>query len=474
MDVSDEAGGGGGVDAPLAVGHAHLHSGGQEPHPSGISAAPWDQSADAAEHELAAEAASAAAAAIPCGEEGGTHHDDAQNHHHDDHNDDYSHHRHDHLQRHVDAPVLVDAAVPLVSEEVAALPDHHHHPQQHQQHHQQHHHQHHQQQQHQHHIHHHHVGDGQDIDHDAAARAAAAIAAAQAAASIKDESNVVGVGVERENDGDDTARLGGNDDGRGAGGEVMAVEAAATALAPHRGHHHHHCGVVDVDDTLNHPGADVASAAPPTVPADPIDRGSRARAHVRAQVETQAKADARGQVQADAQAQTDAQAQANAQAQAQAQVGTGLSDIDMEEDIEPMNRHGGNPGAAEVIAETMDDGMGGIGDDNNNSGPIGVTMGSMGIPRIPGAGIGCKTRKNFEYRFRELKRFELKHGHLNVPHKYPSNPQLGTWVDTQRRQYRSSKRNPSKPGALSADNVGRLLDMGFNFEPRLSREETLQ
>ena len=46
---------------------------------------------------------------------------------------------------------------------------------------------------------------------------------------------------------------------------------------------------------------------------------------------------------------------------------------------------------------------------------------------VQGGVAGTKTRKNFDERLKELKRFKLKHGHTSVPHKYPANPQLGTW-----------------------------------------------
>ena len=41
--------------------------------------------------------------------------------------------------------------------------------------------------------------------------------------------------------------------------------------------------------------------------------------------------------------------------------------------------------------------------------------------------IGTKTRKNFDERLKELRKFKQKHGHANVPQKYAPNPQLGTW-----------------------------------------------
>jgi hypothetical protein len=90
------------------------------------------------------------------------------------------------------------------------------------------------------------------------------------------------------------------------------------------------------------------------------------------------------------------------------------------------------------------------------------------MPIVP----GTKTRKNFEERLKELRKFKQKHGHCQVPHKFPQNPQLGTWVDTQRRLYRAHKRAPGRPTTLSQENIEKLLEVGFNFEPRPSREET--
>ena len=84
------------------------------------------------------------------------------------------------------------------------------------------------------------------------------------------------------------------------------------------------------------------------------------------------------------------------------------------------------------------------------------------MPIVP----GTKTRKNFEERLKELRKFKQKHGHCQVPHKFPQNPQLGTWVDTQRRLYRAHKRAPGRPTTLSQENIEKLLEVGFNFEPR--------
>jgi Helicase associated domain. len=109
-----------------------------------------------------------------------------------------------------------------------------------------------------------------------------------------------------------------------------------------------------------------------------------------------------------------------------------------------------------------------------------------------GSGGGRKPRKDFQYRLEEIRKFQQKHGHSMIPHKYPMNPSLGTWVDTQRRRYRKLvqckkkfySENPQGTGCelegyiqstgphISQDHIDRLLEVGFVFEPRLSRRDT--
>jgi hypothetical protein len=58
----------------------------------------------------------------------------------------------------------------------------------------------------------------------------------------------------------------------------------------------------------------------------------------------------------------------------------------------------------------------------------------------------------WEKRFSELVRFKEEHGHCNVPDRRSENPQLGTWVNNQRRR-----------GKLSPDRMKRLEEIGFRF-----------
>mmetsp|Transcript_19020 Transcript_19020/g.55214 ORF Transcript_19020/g.55214 Transcript_19020/m.55214 type:complete len:208 (-) Transcript_19020:101-724(-) len=62
-------------------------------------------------------------------------------------------------------------------------------------------------------------------------------------------------------------------------------------------------------------------------------------------------------------------------------------------------------------------------------------------------------------RFEELKTFKEKHGDCLVPQRYPPNPQLGTWVNTQRRHYRLMK--DGKHSSMNEDRVQALEDIGF-------------
>jgi len=107
-------------------------------------------------------------------------------------------------------------------------------------------------------------------------------------------------------------------------------------------------------------------------------------------------------------------------------------------------------------------------------------------------GGGRKPKKDFQHRLEEIRKFQKKHGHSMVPHKYPMNPSLGTWVDTQRRRYRKLiqckknfyNENPhgtdceleeyiqSSGPHISQEHIDQLLDVGFVFEPRLSRNDT--
>ena len=58
-------------------------------------------------------------------------------------------------------------------------------------------------------------------------------------------------------------------------------------------------------------------------------------------------------------------------------------------------------------------------------------------------------------RFEELEEYKREHGDCNVPHKYKANPQLVTWVSTQRTFYRKKH--------LSSQRVEALEKIGFEW-----------
>jgi len=68
------------------------------------------------------------------------------------------------------------------------------------------------------------------------------------------------------------------------------------------------------------------------------------------------------------------------------------------------------------------------------------------------------TTASWEYWFVLLAKFKAEHGHCNVPNSYPSDksqPQLGSWVSNQRRQF----------DRLTPDQIARLLALGFDPAP---------
>jgi hypothetical protein len=74
-------------------------------------------------------------------------------------------------------------------------------------------------------------------------------------------------------------------------------------------------------------------------------------------------------------------------------------------------------------------------------------------------------QRAWEKRCRELEAFKKKHGHCNVPVRFPLNPTLGGWVLRMRRQKRH--------GTLAKDRVRRLAALGFCWDMR-NRKRALQ
>ena len=62
-------------------------------------------------------------------------------------------------------------------------------------------------------------------------------------------------------------------------------------------------------------------------------------------------------------------------------------------------------------------------------------------------------------RFEQLLEFEVEFGHYLVPQQYAANPTLGTWVSTQRRQYRLHQEG--KPSPMTEERTRLLESVGF-------------
>lgn len=69
----------------------------------------------------------------------------------------------------------------------------------------------------------------------------------------------------------------------------------------------------------------------------------------------------------------------------------------------------------------------------------------------------------WEDMFLELSKFKQEHGHCNVKQKYPRNPQLATWVNTQRDQYKEGKCLPER--------IKRLEELGFVWDTNIAAWE---
>jgi len=65
-------------------------------------------------------------------------------------------------------------------------------------------------------------------------------------------------------------------------------------------------------------------------------------------------------------------------------------------------------------------------------------------------------------RYEELKHFRIQKGHCEVPRIYNDNPSLGSWVSTQRTQYKLLKEG--KPSNMSEDRFRELEFIGFTWQ----------
>jgi hypothetical protein len=77
---------------------------------------------------------------------------------------------------------------------------------------------------------------------------------------------------------------------------------------------------------------------------------------------------------------------------------------------------------------------------------------------------------NWDSMFKALVAYKNQHGHCLVPKRYKDDPKLGTWVDTQRVQYKKLKRNFISPLPLqrriTSERIQRLEELGFVWSIR--------
>jgi hypothetical protein len=82
-------------------------------------------------------------------------------------------------------------------------------------------------------------------------------------------------------------------------------------------------------------------------------------------------------------------------------------------------------------------------------------------------GLGCKQIAKWEEMFERLVTFKKENGHCLVPNRYPPDPSLGSWVSTQRRQYKiMNLKGWYETTPMSPERVTRLESIGFAWETK--------
>ncbi|GKY92765.1 hypothetical protein MPSEU_000246300 [Mayamaea pseudoterrestris] len=73
---------------------------------------------------------------------------------------------------------------------------------------------------------------------------------------------------------------------------------------------------------------------------------------------------------------------------------------------------------------------------------------------------------NWEEGFNKLQKFKAKHGHCAVPSRFPGDPHLGSWVATQRRQYRIMVSGSGLSTPMTEERARRLEAIGFKWSSK--------
>mmetsp|Transcript_2171 Transcript_2171/g.3991 ORF Transcript_2171/g.3991 Transcript_2171/m.3991 type:complete len:934 (-) Transcript_2171:103-2904(-) len=80
--------------------------------------------------------------------------------------------------------------------------------------------------------------------------------------------------------------------------------------------------------------------------------------------------------------------------------------------------------------------------------------------------IRKENKVQWDERYNELVEFKKANGHCLVPQRYPSNPSLGTWVNTQRRHYKLLQ--DGRRSCLTEDRLKKLNEIGFVWSTQSS------
>jgi hypothetical protein len=76
-------------------------------------------------------------------------------------------------------------------------------------------------------------------------------------------------------------------------------------------------------------------------------------------------------------------------------------------------------------------------------------------------GTSNKTAFDWSARFQQLREYKAQFGNCLVPQQYAANPKLGTWVSTQRRNYRLYQEG--SPSPMTEKRIQELESIGFDW-----------
>eukprot|EP00523_Entomoneis_sp_CCMP467_P019920 CAMPEP_0168863248 /NCGR_PEP_ID=MMETSP0727-20121128/18853_1 /TAXON_ID=265536 /ORGANISM="Amphiprora sp., Strain CCMP467" /LENGTH=395 /DNA_ID=CAMNT_0008918313 /DNA_START=85 /DNA_END=1268 /DNA_ORIENTATION=+ len=74
--------------------------------------------------------------------------------------------------------------------------------------------------------------------------------------------------------------------------------------------------------------------------------------------------------------------------------------------------------------------------------------------------------RKWEEMFTRLKKYKESFGNCLVPNRFPEDPQLGSWVSTQRRQYRILQEGGTETTPMTKERARRLESIGFQWSTK--------